>query len=49
MARPLFVTRKYQALPAAPLTAKKDEPGPLLIQGDHGPVEYRNIILTPAR
>jgi hypothetical protein len=24
-------------------------PGPLLLQGDHGPVEYRNLVLTPAR
>ena len=24
-------------------------PGPLLLQGDHGPIEYRNIIITPAR
>src|SRR5690606_41333192 len=23
-------------------------PGPLLLQGDHGPVEYRNIVITPA-
>jgi hypothetical protein len=31
------------------LNSKEEEPGPLLIQGDHGPVEYRNIILTPAK
>ena len=31
------------------LDSKEGEPGPLLIQGDHGPVEFRNIILTPAR
>src|SRR5687768_7775055 len=31
------------------LDSKEGEPGPLLIQGDHGPVEYRNIILTPAK
>jgi hypothetical protein len=23
-------------------------PGPIMIQGDHGPVEYRNIVITPA-
>ena len=23
------------------------EPGPLLLQGDHGPVEFRSIVLTP--
>ncbi|HMC55948.1 MAG TPA: DUF1080 domain-containing protein [Gemmatimonadaceae bacterium] len=31
------------------LDANEGEPGPLLLQGDHGPVEYRNIIITPAR
>ena len=25
------------------------EPGPIFLQGDHGPIEYRNIILTPAK
>jgi hypothetical protein len=24
-------------------------PGPLLLQGDHGPVEFRSITLTPAQ
>jgi hypothetical protein len=28
------------------LDSKEGEPGPFLIQGDHGPVEYRNIIVT---
>ena len=24
-------------------------PGPILLQGDHGPVYYRNVVLTPAK
>ncbi len=31
------------------INSKEAEPGPLLIQGDHGPIEFRNIILTPAK
>lgn len=31
------------------LDSKEGEPGPILLQGDHGPVEFRNIILTPAK
>lgn len=31
------------------LDSNEGEPGPLLIQGDHGPIEYRNIVLTPAK
>src|SRR6266581_8173849 len=31
------------------LDSKEGEPGPIMLQGDHGPVEYRNLVLTPAR
>ncbi len=31
------------------LDSNEGSPGPLYLQGDHGPVEYRNIVLTPAR
>ena len=31
------------------IDSNEGEPGPLYLQGDHGPVEYRNIIITPAR
>ena len=31
------------------LDSKEAEPGPIMLQGDHGPIEYRNIVLTPAR
>ncbi|MCA6468704.1 MAG: DUF1080 domain-containing protein, partial [Chitinophagaceae bacterium] len=31
------------------LDSKEGEPGPIYLQGDHGPVEYRNIVLTPAK
>lgn len=30
------------------LDSNEGEPGPIFLQGDHGPIEYRNIILTPA-
>ena len=29
------------------LNSNEGEPGPFMIQGDHGPVEYRNIVVTP--
>jgi hypothetical protein len=31
------------------LDSKEGEPGPLLLQGDHGPVEFRNVVVTPAK
>lgn len=31
------------------LDSKEGEPGPLMLQGDHGPIEYRNMVITPGR
>jgi hypothetical protein len=30
------------------LSPFEDEPGPLMLQGDHGKVRFRNIVVTPA-
>ena len=41
-----------QAIPGitgGALDSDEGKPGPLLLQGDHGPIEFRNIVLTPAR
>ncbi|HUX84803.1 MAG TPA: DUF1080 domain-containing protein [Chitinophagaceae bacterium] len=31
------------------IDSREGEPGPILLQGDHGPIDFRNIILTPAK
>jgi hypothetical protein len=31
------------------LDSREGEPGPIMMQGDHGVIEYRNIIITPAK
>jgi hypothetical protein len=31
------------------LTCDEAAPGPLMLQGDHGPIEFRRIVLTPAK
>lgn len=31
------------------LDSNEGEPGPIYLQGDHGPIEFRNITLTPAK
>jgi hypothetical protein len=31
------------------INSKEGEPGPILIQGDHGPIDYRNIVITSAK
>lgn len=41
-----------QAIPGitgGALDSNEGDPGPLYIQGDHGPIEYRNIVLTPTK
>ena len=42
----------YQEIPGitgGAIDSDEGAPGPLLLQGDHGPVAFRNIVLTPAR
>jgi hypothetical protein len=31
------------------LDSQEGEPGPIYIQGDHGPIEFRKIVITPAK
>ena len=31
------------------LDSDEDAPGPILLQGDHGPIDFRNLKLTPSR
>ena len=31
------------------INSREGEPGPILLQGDHGPIDFRNIIITPAK
>ena len=31
------------------IDSKEGEPGPIMLQGDHRPAEYRNIVITPAK
>ena len=31
------------------IDSKEGEPGPIMLQGDHKPADYRNIVITPAK
>jgi hypothetical protein len=44
----VICNREIPGQQAALLTAEKVSRA-LMIQGDHGPIEYRNIIITPAK
>lgn len=39
--------QEIEGLTAIAGNADEGEPGPIILQGDHGPVEFRNIVLTP--
>jgi hypothetical protein len=39
--------QEIEGLTAIAGNADEGQPGPIILQGDHGPVEFRNIVLTP--
>lgn len=41
--------REIPGITGGALDSAEGEPGPLLLQGDHGPVDYRNVVITPAK
>lgn len=45
----VICNREIPGITGGALDSKEGEAGPFYLQGDHGPVEYRNIILTPAK
>jgi len=47
--RQVICNQEIPGITGGALDSNESAPGPLFLQGDHGPVEYRNIVLTPAR
>ncbi len=47
--RTIIFDREIPGITGGALDSDEGAPGPLMLQGDHGPIEYRNITLTPAR
>jgi hypothetical protein len=45
----IICNREIPGITGGALDSKEGEPGPIYFQGDHGPIEYRNIKITPAR
>ncbi len=45
----VICNREIPGITGGAIDSHENEPGPLLIQGDHGPIDYRNIIITPAK
>jgi hypothetical protein len=45
----VICNREIPGITGGALDSNEGAPGPLLLQGDHGPIEYRNIVLRPAQ
>lgn len=45
----IICNQEIPGITGGALDSDEGAPGPLLLQGDHGPVEFRNLVLTPAR
>ena len=45
----IICNQEIPGITGGAIDSKEDTPGPLLIQGDHGPVEFRNILITTAK
>jgi hypothetical protein len=47
--RTVISNQEIPGITGGALDSNEGEPGPIFLQGDHGPIEYRNIVITPAR
>jgi hypothetical protein len=47
--RTVICDQEIPGITGGALDSDEGAPGPLMLQGDHGVIEYRNIVLTPTR
>jgi hypothetical protein len=45
---PVIERQAIPGITGGALDSEEAQPGPIMIQGDHGPVEFRELSLTPA-
>jgi hypothetical protein len=45
----VICNREIPGITGGAIDSAEADPGPLLLQGDHGPVDFRNIVITPAK
>lgn len=45
----VIANQEIPGITGGAIDSNEGEPGPLYLQGDHLPIEYRNIVVTPAR
>jgi 3-keto-disaccharide hydrolase len=45
----IICNQEIPGITGGAINSNEGEPGPILIQGDHDPIDIRNVILTPAK
>jgi len=45
----IICNREIPGITGGAIDSVEADPGPLLLQGDHGAVDYRNMVITPAK
>jgi len=45
----VIFSQEIPGITGGALNSQEGEPGPIMMQGDHGPIEFRNILITAAR
>ncbi len=45
----IICSQEIPGITGGALNSNEGEPGPLLFQGDHGAIDFRNIVITPAK
>jgi len=45
----IICNREIPGITGGALNSREAEPGPIMLQGDHEPIEFRNIMITPAK
>lgn len=45
----IICNQEIPGITGGAIDSKEGEPGPIMMQGDHGPIDYRNIIITPIK
>jgi len=47
--RTVICNAEIPGITGGAINSREGEPGPILIQGDHGPIDFRNLVITPAK
>jgi hypothetical protein len=45
----VITNQEIPGITGGALDSNEGEPGPIYIQGDHGPIEFKKIVITPSK